>query len=444
MKDMTHGSIRAHLIGLAAPIAFGMLFQTLYFLVDLYFVAGLGGAAIAGVGSAGNASFLILALTQVLGVGTVALIAQAVGRKDQAAAMLLFNQSLLLSLLGVVGSLLFGYALAPVYVAGIGADAATRAAGLAYLHWYLPGLALQFALVGMGSALRGTGIARPTTVVQIVTVLLNIVLTPVLITGWGTRHPMGVAGAGLASSISVAVGVLLLWLYFRRLEHYVNMDARLWRPQPAVWRQILAIGLPAGAEFLLMFALLSFIYWLIRPFGAVAQAGYGIGSRVMQAVFLPTMALAFAVAPVAGQNYGARHFGRVRETFRTAAAMSVGLMIAVTVLCQLQPQALIRPFTGDAAVIAVGSQYLRITSWNFAAIGVIFSCSGAFQAIGNTVPAMLSSASRLLSFVLPAWWWAQQQGFALHDVLYLSVFSVALQAILSLLLLRRQFRLRLA
>src|SRR6202140_4473463 len=186
MKDMTHGSIRAHLIGLAAPIAFGMLFQTLYFLVDLYFVAGLGGAAIAGVGSAGNASFLILALTQVLGVGTVALIAQAVGRKDQAAAMLLFNQSLLLSLLGVVGSLLFGYALAPMYVAGIGADAATRAAGLAYLHWYLPGLALQFALVGMGSALRGTGIARPTTVVQIVTVLLNIVLTPVLITGWGT------------------------------------------------------------------------------------------------------------------------------------------------------------------------------------------------------------------------------------------------------------------
>jgi len=76
---MTHGSIRAHLIGLAAPIAAGIVFQTLYFPVDLYFVAGLGGAAIAGVGSAGNASFMSLALTQVLGVGTVALIAQAVG-----------------------------------------------------------------------------------------------------------------------------------------------------------------------------------------------------------------------------------------------------------------------------------------------------------------------------------------------------------------------------
>jgi Na+-driven multidrug efflux pump len=247
---------------------------------------------------------------------------------------------------------------------------------------------------------------------------------------------------GLA--LPVAAGVLLLWLYFRKLEHYVNVDGRLWRPQPAVWRRILAIGLPAGGEFLMMFALLSFIYWLIRPFGATAPAGYGIGSRVMQAVFLPTMALAFAIAPVAGQNFGARHLARVRETFRSAATMSVAVMIVVTVLCQLRPQLLVRPFTSDPAVIAVGAQYLRISSWNFAAIGVVFSCSGAFQAIGNTVPALLSSASRLLSFVLPAWWWAQQHGFELTDVWYLSVFSVTLQAILSLLLLRRQFRLRLA
>jgi MATE family, multidrug efflux pump len=103
----------------------------------------------------------------------------------------------------------------------------------------------------------------------------------------------------------------------------------------------------------------------------------------------------------------------------------------------------VRPFTSDPAVIAVGSQYLRVISWNFAATGVIFSCSGAFQAIGNTVPSMLSSGSRLVSVVLPAWWWAQQSGFQLTDVWYLSVISITLQAILSLLMLRRQFRLRL-
>jgi Na+-driven multidrug efflux pump len=93
MKDLTQGPIRGHLITMAVPIAIGMLFQTLYLLIDLYFVAQLGNAAIAGVASAGNLSFLVLALTQALGVGTVALIAQAVGRKDQAGATLVFNQA---------------------------------------------------------------------------------------------------------------------------------------------------------------------------------------------------------------------------------------------------------------------------------------------------------------------------------------------------------------
>ena len=99
MKDLTQGSITRQLVGMAVPIAIGMLFQTLYFLVDLYFVSRLGDAAIAGVSSAGTAEFVILALTQMLGVGTVALVAHAAGAKDQAQANLVFNQSVLLSAL---------------------------------------------------------------------------------------------------------------------------------------------------------------------------------------------------------------------------------------------------------------------------------------------------------------------------------------------------------
>ncbi|MFN9955501.1 MAG: MATE family efflux transporter, partial [bacterium] len=106
--------------------------------------------------------------------------------------------------------LVFGFALSPLYLAQVGADAATREAGLSYLRWYLPGLGLQFALVSTGAALRGTGIVKPTMAVQMVTVLLNIVLAPVLIAGWGTGRPMGVAGAGLASTIAIVVAVLLM------------------------------------------------------------------------------------------------------------------------------------------------------------------------------------------------------------------------------------------
>ena len=103
MKDLPQGPVTGRLIAMAVPIAIGMLFQTLYLLVDLYFVSGIGDTAIAGVSSAGTAGFVILALTQMLGVGTVALVAHAVGRKDQAEANLVFNQSVLLS--GVCGVL---------------------------------------------------------------------------------------------------------------------------------------------------------------------------------------------------------------------------------------------------------------------------------------------------------------------------------------------------
>src|SRR5580692_4183424 len=138
MKDLTDSSIVRNILQMALPIAAGMFFHTLYFLIDMYFVSGLGDAAIAGVGAAGNVMFVVFALTQVLGVGTVTLISHAAGRKDQADANLVFNQSLALS--GSCGLLilLLGYLAGPNFMGALGSDAATVAAGIQYLHWYLP------------------------------------------------------------------------------------------------------------------------------------------------------------------------------------------------------------------------------------------------------------------------------------------------------------------
>lgn len=443
MQDLTQGSITRHLLRMAAPIAIGMLFQMLYVLIDLYFVAQLGDAAIAGVVTASNVQFIIMAVTQVLGVGTMALIAQAAGRKDQADANLVFNQSLLLGLLCGVLTLIGGYGVADLYIGAIAADPATLAAGLDYLHWFLPGMALQFALVGMGSALRGTGIAKPTMIVQVLTVILNAVLAPILIAGWFTGKPLGVAGAGLASTIAVAAGVVMMIWYFVRLEHYVHFDTKLFAPQLPVWKRILAIGLPTGGEFALMFVYLGVMYWLIRHFGAAAQAGFGVGSRVMQAIFLPAMAIAFATAPVAGQNVGAGHGERVRETFRSAALIGAVVMFALTLVCQWHPQVFVMPFTSEPDVLAVATEFLAVISWNFVASGLIFSASGMFQALGNTMPALVSTASRLVTFVVPAVWLSTQPGFQLRHLWWLSVATLTLQAIVSYVLLQREFRKRL-
>ena len=444
MKDLTEGPIAGHIVQMAVPMAVGMLIQTLYFLVDLYFVAQLGDSAIAGVSVGGTVMYIVLGLTQMLGVGTVALISHAVGRKDVNDANLVFNQSLVLSALCAALTLALGYGLGDDYLSSLGADAETTAAGLSYLHFYLPGLALQFALVSMGSALRGTGIVKPTMIVQVLTLLLNIILAPILIAGWGTGHALGVAGAGLASSISIAIGVVMMAVYFMRMERYVAFHGELWRPRLHTWKRMLGIGFPAGGEFALMFVFMAVIYTVIRDFGAAAQAGFGVGGRVMQSIFLPAMAIAFSTPAVAGQNFGAGKPDRVRETFRTAVLMSCVVMLALTLLCQWNPAWLVSRFTSERDVIDTGAQFLHIISLNFVAQGIIFTCSGMFQALGNTWPALLSTTTRLLMFALPALWLSHQEGFRIEQVWYLSVTTVALQAVLSWMLLRRQMRRRLA
>jgi len=444
MRDLTHGSIRGHLIAMAIPITVSMLVQTLYLMVDLYFVSGIGKEAVAGVAAAGNVTMLVMALTQMLGVGTVSLVAQALGARDQARASRVFQQSLLLGLACVAATIVLGVVFTPAYMRGVAADAAITQAGSTFVLWSLPGLALQFVLAVVGSVLRGAGITKPAMVVQVATVGLNIVLAPILIAGWGTGHPLGVAGAGLATSLSVAAGVLLLARYLRQLGDVVARPRGLPRPDREVLGRMLGIGLPAGGEFIIMVLLNSANYWLIRGFGADAQAGFGIAARVMQALAMPSLAISFAIPAIAGQNFGGRRPERVTETLKQGLALELVLMAVVVALCQLWAPVPVSWFTSDARAVAVAVTILHVVSWNFFGAGIVFACSGMFQAMGNTLPALASSMTRLLTFVLPALWASQRAGFQLLDVWHLSVASVFLQAIVSLALVRRQMGLRLA
>jgi len=274
-------------------------------------------------------------------------------------------------------------------------------------------------------------------------VLINMVLAPILIFGWFTHHPFGVAGAALASLIAIAIGTVWLFQFFRHRDSYLTFMLADWRPRLDLWGAMLKIGLPAGAEFALMAAYLAIVYVISRPFGAAAQAGFGIGMRILQAGFMPVVALGFAVAPVAGQNFGARQPQRVLETFRSALVMAIGAMIVFTLVCHIAPAAMVGIFSRDPHVIAVGEEYLRIVSWTFAASGIIFVGSSMFQAMGNTVPSLVTSFVRIVIVALPALLLSGMPGFELRWIWYLSVASVALQMVMSMLLLRREFRLRL-
>lgn len=443
MQDLTTGSIPRHLLKTTSFMLVTMVFQTLYFLVDLYWVGRLGKEAVAGVAIAGNLTFIVLAITQMLGVGITTLVSHAAGQKDRDRALLVFNESLLLSAIVGVLFLAIGMAVRLPYVNALAADARTAELAADYLLWFIPAMSLQFGLVSMGAALRGTGNFKPGMVVQTATVILNIVLAPIVIFGWGTGRPLGVAGAALSSLVAIAIGTVWLSVYFVGKSPYLQFVRSDLKPDTALWRKIIGIGLPAGAEFGLVAVYLFIVYAISRPFGAAAQAGFGIGMRIIQAGFMPVVALGFAVAPVAGQNFGARHPQRVRDTFRSAALMAAGAMVLWTTACLLAGATMVRVFSDDPEVVAIGAEYLDIVSWTFVASGVVFVSSSMFQAMGNTLPALMASFVRIVVVAIPAFLLSRLPGFELHWIWYLSVVAITVQLAITLLLLRREFHRRL-
>ena len=443
MQDLTTGSLTGHLLRTTSYMLVSMIFQTLYVLVDLYWVGRLGTAAVAAVGISGNLTFIVLAATQMLGVGTTTLVAHATGRRDPARATLVFNQAQVLSTVVGIAFLIVAFLGIEPYARVFSADEATRSLTRDYLVWFIPAMALQFGLIAMASALRGTGNFRPGMIVQTATVIINIVLAPVLVFGWGIGRPLGVAGAAIATLIAIAIGVVWMTLYFLPADSYLKFTPRDWVPRFQLWRDMLKIGLPAGAEFAMMAIYMMLVYAVSRPFGAPAQAGFGIGIRVLQACFLPVVALGFAVSPVAGQNFGARQSARVKETFRTGASIAAAAMLVLACGVWLGAEILVRVDTTAATAVAVGEEYLHVVAFNFVASGVIFVSSSMFQAMGNTMPSLITSASRVLIVAIPVLLLAQTPGFALKWIWYISAAAVVIQLGMNLLLLKREYRLRL-
>jgi putative MATE family efflux protein len=443
MEDLTSGPLTRHLLKTTSFMLVTMVFQTLYFLIDLYWVGRLGTHAVAAVGIAGNFTFIVLALTQMLGVGTTTVVSHAVGRKNRDDAQLNFNQAQVLALVTGIAFLFVGMLVRLRYTRAMSPDEETGALAAQYLLWFVPAMALQFVLVAQAAALRGVGNFKPGMVVSSGSVIINMVLAPFLIFGWVTGHAFGVAGAAMSSLVAIIVADVWLATYFLPKDSYLRFVRADQKPRFATWRKILAVGLPAGFEFGMMGVYLVIVYAIARPFGAAAQAGFGIGQRVIQAMFMPAVALGFSVAPVAGQNFGARSRERVVDTFRKGAYMVSALMVLLILLCLSAPHALIGVFSKDPAVLAVGTEYLRIVSWNFVASGLIFVASSMFQAMGNTVPSLVASGTRILLVAVPAIILSRRADFQLNWIWYLSVGAVFIQLALSMLLLRREFTRRL-
>jgi Na+-driven multidrug efflux pump len=192
-----------------------------------------------------------------------------------------------------------------------------------------------------------------------------------------------------------------------------------------------------------MFLSTTTVYYVIRTFGVTAQAGFGIGVRMIQALLLPGMAIAFAAGPLVGQNYSANNLDRARHAFHVTVAITSAVMIATTALALTSSAPLTSAFTDDPAARDIARQFLEIASWTLLPQGLIYACAYTFQGLGNAVPALLSSMLRFVAFAIVAVWLSTCCTLGIEQVWYLWVGSALLQTAVSLLLLRAQFRLRL-
>ena len=389
--DLTEGPIFKTLVRLAVPVTISMVMFTVYLMVDLYFVGRLGPDAVAAVSISGNAFFIHLGFSTILGTGGMALIAQAFGRKDYDYAATVFKQSILLALIVGVVEAAIGLTIAPAYIEFFGGTGKSLEWGIQYFQIFVISFLFMILLYTIGNCFRGMGNTKTPMMIMLQGNLMNILLDPILIFGWLGLPAMGVRGAAVASVISqlYALGIYG-YLIFIKGAH-IDLKGK-WQLHSKIVRKSLIIGIPSGLNHFLLAANMLITYRVISSYGTAALASVGIGFRILQSIYIPVIAVASAMAAIVGQNFGANKYNRISGTFVRAWLVSMIFMLFCTVICQAFPGDLIAIFSSDPDVIRFGITYLKIFSLGFVMVGTIMVFSAVFQGLGKTYPSLVGAA----------------------------------------------------
>ena len=396
-------------MALSLPVVASMLLQSAYALIDLAFVGRLGEAAVAGLSISFQAFFLILALSQVIGTAALAGISQDYGSGDIAGARSRFSGYCVVGVgLGVVTAAL-AYQLCDEYIAIFTDVQAVLDEGTIYFQINSVTFFTQLMLIIFGTSLRGSGDFATPMRFMVLSVGLNLLLDPVLIFGLGPIPAFGLAGAAWATVIAQWVSMSLYAYSFIRPSRDPRA-LRFVRPQMdrELFGHIFSRGLPAGAQFLLLSAVLGVVLYAVKPYGAVWTAVAGGGFRVIQQGILPMVAVAMASAAIVGQNLGAGHIDRIRRVtgLATVSVLVWGLFAGAMVL--LFGRQLSYVFVKSDAEITVALDYFQLSSPIFIAFGCTLIATNVMAGLGRTVPTLLAALVKLavlaaaLLFVLPA------------------------------------------
>ena len=381
---------------IAIPASTGTLFQTLYNIVDTFFAGKISANALAAIAKSFPLYFIIIAT----GVGIVsasnALISNSLGAKEDRTASLYVAQSLLYSVFVSILVTIIGLSFSDDLLRFMGSDSETIRLATDYLDIIFFATFIFLIQISLNGALNAQGDTKSYRNVLIISFFLNIGLNPLFIFGLGPIPAFGIAGLAIATVIAQFLGLIYLAykVYCCELKQFLSPKCFL--PKYDLIKNLTYQSVPMMMNMFMIGLGIFNILFFVSKFGYLAAAGYGSALRIEQILLLPVIGLNTAVLTIAGQNFGAKLFDRVDESYTKAIAVGSSFMILAGIVIFLLADNIVSIFTNNQEVIDFGADYLKVAAFIGPVYPVFFITNALFQAIKKPIYTVVITFSRLV------------------------------------------------
>jgi len=437
-QDFTVGNLNRAILLLAIPMVLEMVLESLFAVVDVFWVGRLGADAVATVGLTESMLTLVFAVAMGLSLSTTAMVARRIGEKDPEAAAVAGVQAIFL---GLATSAMVGlpcFFLAPQLLRLMGATPEIIAVGSNYARIALGGSGVVLLLFLNNAIFRGAGDAAIAMRLLWVSNIINLTLDPCLIFGWGPFHRFGVTGAALATFTGRGIGVLYQFYRLLRGTERLRVLRRQIRLEFAVLARLLRLSFTGIVQFVIAQTGWIGLVRIVSLFGAAAVAGYTIAIRIVIFIILPSWGLSNAAATLVGQNLGAKRPDRAEASVWRTGLYNMLFLGSVGILFTIFATPLVRLFTNDPGVVPFAASCLRIVSYGNVGYAYAMVMLQAFNGAGDTVtPTVLNFFGYWLFEIPLAYWLAVREGLHANGVYWAIVIAECSVALASVLVFRR-------